>query len=261
MKLTPKLRRNLIIGAVAFASIATPSYAIFGIGDIVFDPTNYAQLVSQLTTLQSQYTMLHNNLTHFSWKNTWQTTKNQLEHVPFSSVFGETAGFDVALTTNNPTAAQSAWRNSTLQTNSNATSYVGSQPSGSVARSQLAAIEATDATSAQCVAAVGAYRAAVTVNATAEASLQSSQLDNDDDTNSQTQQLNLVNAAQAQQLVEMKQQGMLHACLAQQMAVASMQQRNAQANDLNTWGFVQQQHQTNNVNPAGSSNTWTTYLP
>jgi hypothetical protein len=59
----------------------------------------------------------------------------------------------------------------------------------------------------------------------------------------------------------MKQQGMLHACLAQQMAVSNMQQRNAAANDLNTWGFVQQQRQMNNANPTGGSSTWTTYLP
>ena len=261
MRLLPKTRNRVIVATVAFLCVATPSFALFGLGDIVFDPTNYAELITQATTAYSHYKAFISNVQHFTLKQSWQTAKNQLEHVPFKSVFGETAGFDVALTTNNQLAAQAAWGNATEQVNSGATTYLASQPVGGTARSQLATVEAMDATSPACMNAVGAYRAAVASNASAEQDLQSNQLDGDDDTNSEVQQLNLVNAAQAQQLVEMKQQGMLHACLAQQMAVSNMQQRNAAAHDLNTWGYVQQQRQINNVSPAGSSTTWTTYLP
>ncbi len=53
MKLTLTNRRKWLIGAgAALLLTATPSFALFGIGDIVFDPTSYASLVSQLTTLQ-----------------------------------------------------------------------------------------------------------------------------------------------------------------------------------------------------------------
>lgn len=261
MKLTPKLRRSLVLGGIAFGLVATPSFALFGVGDVVFDPTNYAELVTQATTAYSHLQAFEASVTHFSLKSQWMTARNNLEHVPFSDAFGETSGMDTALTSNNSAASQAAWQNATVQTNSGATTYLATQAPGSFARSQFAAIEATDATAAQCIGAVGAYRAAVASNAQAEADLQIQQMDGDDDTNSEVQQLNLVNAAQAQQLVEMKQQGMLHACLAQQMAVASMQRRNAAANDLNTWGFVQQQRQVNDANPTGGSSTWTTYLP
>ncbi len=261
MKLSPKIRRNTLIGVALFAACATPSFAIFGLGDIVFDPTNYAELITQATTAYSQYRAFVSNVEHFTWKQGWQTEKNQLEHVPFADVFGETDGMDLALTTNNSFAAKAAWNNSTVQVSSGATTYLASQPSGGASRSQLAMIESIDATSPTCLNAVGAYRAAVATNASAEQDLQSSQLDNNDDTNSEVQQLNLLNAAQAQHLVELKQQGMLHACLAQQTAVVNMQQRNAAAHDLNTWGTVQQQRQMNNANPAGSSSTWITYLP
>lgn len=261
MKLLPKTRRKLLVATILFAGVATPSFALFGLGDIVFDPTNYAELIAQATTAYNQYKAFVSNVEHFSWKQSWQTEKNQLEHVPFRDVFGETDGMDAALTTNNAPAAQAAWQNSTEQVNGSATTYLASQAAGGSARSQLAMIEAMDSTSPACMNAVGAYRAAVAANADAEQDLQDNQLDGDDDTNSEVQQLNLVNAAQAQQLVEMKQQGMLHACLAQQMAVANMQQRNAAAHDLNTWGTVQQQRQMNNANPAGSSTTWTSYLP
>ena len=261
MKLYTKTRRNVVIGCLAFGCVATPSYAIFGFGDIVFDPTNYAELITQATTAYSHYRAFMSNVEHFSLKQVWQTQLTRLEHVKFRNRFGETDGMDTALTTNNPAAAQAAWQNSTLQVNGAATTYLASQSAGSASRSQLAMIEAVDATSPACMNAVGAYRASVTANATAEDNLQSSQMDGDDSTNSEVQQLNLLNASQSQHLVEVKQQGMLQACQAQQSAIANMQQRNAAANDLNTWGFVAQQRAMTNNNSAGSSTTWTTYLP
>ena len=74
-----KRRKYLLAGGLLLAT-ATPSFALFGIGDIVFDPTSYASLISQLTTLESQYNMLKNNITHFSVKQQWQTTLNALKN-------------------------------------------------------------------------------------------------------------------------------------------------------------------------------------
>jgi hypothetical protein len=59
----------------------------------------------------------------------------------------------------------------------------------------------------------------------------------------------------------MQSQGTLQSCLAGQMTVANMQQRNAAVEDINTAAFVQQQRSTNNVTAASESNTWQTYLP
>ena len=261
MKITPKLRRNLIVGGALFAFVATPSFAILGVGQLVFDPTSYAQLVSQLTTLKMQYTMLENNLVHFSLKTQWQTTLNKMEHVNVANQFGETNGFSVALNTNNPSASAAAWGSATVPVNSSASTFLSSQPANSAGKSQLAMIEASDAASPDCMTAVGAYRAARDANLPAETGLQGQQFDSTSSTNSEIEQLNMLNAAQSQHLVELKAQGVIHACLAQQMAIGNMQQRNAAANDLNTWGFVQGQRQVNNVNPGGSSATWTTYLP
>ena len=48
-------------------------------------------------------------------------------------------------------------------------------------------------------------------------------MDPNDDTNTEVQQLNLLNASQAQHMVELQAQGVIHACLAQQMAIQNMQ--------------------------------------
>jgi hypothetical protein len=256
-----KTHRKWLIAGVALLATATPGFALFGIGDVVFDPTSYANLVKQFTTLQLQYNTIKNNLTHFSAKQQWQSVLTALKTTNVKNLFGETNGMTTALNTNSPTASSTAWTAATVPMSSTTTSYLGSQTVGSAQLAQLALIEASDAVSPDCLTAVGQYRAARTQNATAVSSLASNELDGSSGTNSEVQQLNLLNAAEAQKMAEMQTQGTLQSCLASQMAVANMQQRNAAAIDLNTTAFVQQQRTSNNVNAAREGNTWQTYLP
>jgi hypothetical protein len=260
MKITAR-NRKWIIGGAALLLTATPSFALFGIGDIVFDPTSYASLVSQLTTLQTQYTMLKNNIEHFSFKQQWQTTLHALENVNVRNRFGETNGMTTALNSNSPSASTASWTAATVPVSSDLPTYVSSQTPGSSQMAQLAMIEMSDAVSPDCLTAVGQYRSARSLNATANSSLTANQFDTSTGTNSEVQQLNLLNAAEAQKMTEMQSQGTMQACLASQMAVTNMQQRNAAATDLNTAVFVQAQHTTHDMSAASESNTWQTYLP
>jgi len=254
-------QRKWILGGSLLLLTAAPSFALFGIGDIVFDPTSYASLVSQLTTLQTQYSMLKNNITHFSFKQQWQTTLTALEHVNVANLFGETNGMTVALNSNAPSASSTAWTSATVPLGSGTSTYLQGQAAGSAERSQLAMVEMSDSISPDCITAVGQYRAARTQSASGVSSLAAQQLDGSDATNTEVEQLNLLNAAEAQKMAEMQHQGTMQACLASQMALANMQQRNAAAADLNTAAFVQSQRQMNNMNAASESNTWSTYLP
>jgi len=224
-------------------------------------PTSYASLVSQLTTLETQYKMLKNNITHFSIKQQWQTTLHTLENANVANMFGETAGIRIALNTNSPSTSTTAWKTATVSMNSSVSSYLQGQLLGSSRLSQLAMIETADSISPDCLTAVGQYRSNRTENATANSSLLSDQFDSTDSTNSEVQQLNLLNAAEAQKLSEMQAQGTLHTCLAGQMTVANMERRNAAVEDLNTAVFVQQQRAANDTSAANESNTWQTYLP
>jgi hypothetical protein len=255
-----KHRKWFIVGA-AVVLTATPGFALFGMGDIVFDPTSYASLVSQLTTLETQYKMLKNNVTHFSFKLQWKTTLHALENVNVANMFGETAGIKIALNSNSPSTSATAWKTATVSMNSSTSSYLQGQSLGSARISQLAMVETSDSISPDCLTAVGQYRTNRTENTTANTSLLSDQFDSTDSTNSEVQQLNLLNAAEAQKLSEMQTQGTLHTCLAGQMTVANMERRNAAVEDLNTAVFVQQQHATNDASAASESNTWQTYLP
>jgi len=255
-----KHRKWLIIGAAVLLT-ATPSFALFGLGDIVFDPTSYASLIQQLTTLQMQYNMVKNNIAHFSLKQQWQTTLHTLENVNVANMFGETAGISIALNSNSPSTSATAWKTATMSMNSGASSYFAGQTLGSSRMSQLAMVETSDAISPDCLTAVGQYRTNRSENAGANSSLLSDQFDSGDGTNSEVQQLNLLNASEAQKLSEMQSQGTLQSCLAGQMTVANMERRNAAVEDINTAVFVQQQRAANDVSAAGESNTWQTYLP
>ena len=261
MPLQLKKHSKWLIAGTALLLTATPGFALFGLGDAVFDPTSYGSLVSQLTTLETQYKMLKNNITHFSLKQQWQTTLHTLENVNVANMFGETAGISIALNTNSPSASTTGWKAATISLNGSASSYLQGQSLGGSRMSQLAMIETADSISPDCLTAVGQYLSNRTENATANSSLLSEQFDSSDDTNSEVQQLNLLNASEAQKLSEMQSQGALHTCIAGQMAVANMERRNAAVEDLNTAIFVQQQRASNDTSAANEGNTWQTYLP
>jgi hypothetical protein len=262
MNVTVSIRRKWPVGvALGLALAATPGFALFGVGDIVFDPTSYASLVQQLTTIQMQYNMLKNNVEHFSLKQEWQTTLHVLENVNVANMFGETAGVSIALNSNSPGASTAAWKTATVSLNGGATSYLQSQALGSSRISQLAMIETSDGVSPDCLTAVGQYRNGRSTNSTANNSLLSTQFDNTSATNSEVQQLNLLNAAEAQRMAEMQSQGALQTCVASQMMVSNMERRNAAVEDLNTAVLVQLQRSSNDTSAANEGSTWDTFLP
>ena len=256
-----KNRKKWIIGAAALLLTATPSFALFGLGDIVFDPTSYGNLVSQLTTMETQYRMLKNNIEHFSFKQQWETAFNTMKRANVRDLFGETNGMSTALNTNSPAASSTAWTAATVPVNSTTTTYLAGETPGSAQLSELAMIEASDSVSPDCLTAIGQYRAARAQNTAANNNLTSEQLDGSTASNSEVEQLNLLNAAEAQKMSEMQSQGVLQACLASEMAVGNMQQRNAAALDLNTAAYVAQQRAADDTSAANESNTWDSYLP
>lgn len=254
-------KKWLLGGAFVFAT-ATPSFAIFGIGDVVFDPTSYASLVSQLTTLESQYKSFKSNIVNFSVKAQWQTALNRMKQLQVINRHGETNGMTAALNQDSTSAATTAWTNSGVALSSNITSFLASETLGNSDRlTQLAIVETSDTISPDCLNAIGSYRAARAASVSANASLQADQLDGSSTTNSEVQQLNLVNAAQAQQLNEQQAQGALHACIAQQQTVQNMQQRNQIAYDLNLAARVLAQRAANPTGYVNSTTTYTDYLP
>src|ERR1700709_2255055 len=153
MKVPLAKRRKWLLGAgAALILTATPSFALFGIGDIVFDPTSYASLVSQLTTLENQYKSFKSNIVNFSVKTQWQTTLNKMKQIQVTNSHGETNGMTAALNQNSTTAATTAWTNSSVALSSNTNTYLASEPAGNSDKlTQLAIVETSDTVSPDCL--------------------------------------------------------------------------------------------------------------
>src|SRR5438309_7572886 len=68
------MKRILKLFAIAFVvtTLARPTFAIFGFGDIVFDPSNYAEAIQQLLQMEQQYAQL---------VQTYQMVRSQYDHL------------------------------------------------------------------------------------------------------------------------------------------------------------------------------------
>jgi hypothetical protein len=52
------MKRKLVVCALLSVTLAVPVFAIFGLGDIVFDPSNFEEAVQQLLEMEQQYAQL-----------------------------------------------------------------------------------------------------------------------------------------------------------------------------------------------------------
>ncbi|AXC15978.1 hypothetical protein ACPOL_6768 (plasmid) [Acidisarcina polymorpha] len=260
--------------AVLFGTLvaAVPAHAQFGSG-IVYDPTQSAHAIKQIinetqmagTALKTYnqtvttYNTIYNNLIHFNSKQIWHTLENALLATSVENTYGETSGLQAQLNgqSQNPSLV---WRIMNLALNGTSSSFWAQQAVGASERlSTLAHIEAMDAASTACLGAVGSYNAGRTANLSANNALGTSQFDATTFTNSELEQLNLINVANAQRMQEEHAQGQIHACMAAQAAVANMDKRNAESAALNDAQYVQSQQSSNPTYAGNESGTWTSY--
>lgn len=272
-------RKASVAGMVALL-LVTPAVAQLGYS-IVYDPTSYATLgkiwtsdatmlvkttamLSQMQQLYAnaiqQYNLIRSTTTHFNNKLLWMTAAAQLRAESARDRYGETAGWNTALNGDNPAASTTAWDMATVQV-SPGTYLSGDTLGSSSDLSSLAMVEAFDSSSPNCLNAIGQYRQLQTANARAETALEADQFDTSDSTNSQVEQLNLLNASGVQQMHETQSQGQLEACLVEQTTIANMGQRNAAATAINDAAIAAQEQAANNTNFANESNSWQNDLP
>jgi hypothetical protein len=213
--------------------------ALFGIPDLVIDLIQEAnsmkqviQEIQMVASLQQQYEHLKAQAMQFKQKGTWLTIGKQVANVSTANTAGETIPWD-SLTRGNPADARQAWSAATVAVQPN--QLLRNESVGSSAiLAHLASVETIDRASVQCLATISQYRADTARNRSAYTSLENAQLDGSDGTNSEIQQLNLINAANAQAANERRSQGNIQACLAEQQTLANKIQRDALTQNLNT---------------------------
>ena len=206
------------------------------------------------------YNTIFNNLKYFNTKQIWKTAENALMNSSVQNSYGETSGLQAQLNGQGQNAS-TVWKIMNLAISSTSSSFWGNQIVGASDRlSTLAHIEAMDAASTQCLAAVGAYNASRTTNLPANTALNTSIYDTTASTNSEVEQLNLINVSNSQRMEEQHAQGQLQACMAAQNAVNNMDKRNAASLTINDASYKLTQQASNPTYAGNESSTWTTYF-
>ena len=205
------------------------------------------------------YNTIFNNLKYFNSKQIWKTAENALMNDSVQNTYGETAGLQSQLNGQSQNSSL-VWKIMNLAISGTSSSFWGNQIVGQSDRlSTLAHIEAMDAASSQCLAAEGAYQASRTNNLTANSALNTSIYDTTNATNSEVEQLNLLNMSDSQSMEEAHAQGQLHACMAAQAAVANMDKRNQESLTVNDANYKLTQQANNPTYLGNGSSTWTSY--
>lgn len=206
------------------------------------------------------YNTIFNNLKYFNSKQIWKTAENALMNSSVQNQYGETSGLQAQLNGQGQNAG-TVWKIMNLAISGTSSSFWGNQIVGASDRlSTLAHIEAMDAASTQCLAAVGAYNASRSTNLPANSALINSIYDTTAGTNSEVEQLNLINVSNAQRMEEQHAQGQLQACMAAQNAVSNMDKRNAASLTINDASYKLTQQASNPTYAGNESSTWTTYF-
>lgn len=252
-----------------------PAAALFGFGDIVFDPSsyatlghiweqdisNYAKIVETVTQLERIYTngLQTYNLAHamsqsFSGANKaeWATIAQMAVADYTRDQYGESRMWSSAVN-GNPNQVGAAWQMATLALDNG--TYLASQtPGASPGLARLASIEAIDGSSTKCLATISQYRGNLLTNQLGPIlKLAIARADGTAATNSEIQQLNIVAAQHEQSNNELYAQGQINACLVEQQILSNKMVRDNQVEALNTYAKVTSLYASKPTMPTGFS--------
>lgn len=240
-------RKAFVILAIV-AAAAVPSWAILGLGDVVFDPSNYAEAVQHLAQLQQQYMQL---------VQIYQQTRQQYEQLVWMARMvpvNMRARYRAAVTpwanttAPNTYGTTSAWVDSMNSGADVATGYgqatqklgdygsaIGNIPADQVDRvkTSYATVELTDGANQQAMTTIGRIRANAPAIENTLNALEEDSLSSDPQMNTEVAVLNKINAANLIGLRNAQDTNQVLAALAEQQIVASKRTRDAEAAAIN----------------------------
>lgn len=242
-----KISKALVSLLIA-ASLAAPALAILGFGDIVFDPSNYAQAVQQLLEMQRQYQQL---------VNTYQTLRSQYEHLqrmarrvpvdmasryralatPWRSssatnTYGTTAGWIAGINTG---VAVSPGYARAVHHLADYGAGIASIPADQLERvkTTYATVELTDGANLHGIETVGRLRANAGAVEAAIQGLEDDSLSSNPEMNTEIAVLNKINAAHLIAVRNLQDTNKLLVALTEAQVVSAKRTRDAEAHAIN----------------------------
>jgi type IV secretion system protein TrbJ len=251
MKITRKVKGIAAAGLSLVAlglAYTPPAKALFGLEEFAMIAKLIAienQLIHIYSTNMDTYNQakaMVQRFTHLD-RQFWITQGMGRVNDYTQNKYGETIAWR-GLVNGNPSVAAGAWSNASLELKDNP-----SFAQSASAKSALASIEVIDGTNSRCLQVIAQYRQNASANQQQIQALQNSF----NGANSQMQQLEVMNAANAQAANESRAQGELQSCLAEQQAEAAKVTRDQITETLNFNTQKQGLAATTNVAMGGIS--------
>jgi type IV secretion system protein TrbJ len=239
---------------VLMALLPAQTYALFGIPEIVFDPSavaslghiwdedisNGAKLVkefNQLVTITNQLVTSYQFAVQMAQqiqhpqRMMWNTIAMRAANEYTQNAYGETILWPNMMN-GMPGLAAGAWQQSTQAIKPMPMYFAGDVPGSSHRMAQLATAEAIDGSSTKCLGLLAQYRQSEVQNQSQIAALRSAILDASGAQNTYVALANLANAQQAQLLDRNITGNEMQACLVEQQALANKAQRDQTVENL-----------------------------
>jgi hypothetical protein len=243
------MNRRIVVFLVAALTLAAPTFAILGVGDIVFDPSNFEEAVQQLLQLQQQYGQL---------VQTYQMIRSQYQHMVYmakrvpvnmavryralatpwrnssaTNTYGITAGWTTGINTGLDVSGGYSAATQPLRDYGSAMWNI---PGDQIERVKLnyATVELTDGANRYGMQTIGQLRGSATAVERAIRDLEDDSLSSDPDMNTEIAVLNKINAANLIAIRNTQDTNKLLVALAEQQIVEAKRKRDAEAQAINT---------------------------
>ncbi len=240
--------RKLAVAVVLIAVAAAPATALLGIGDIVYDPTNYAQALQRFAQMQQQlaqlvqtYQLITKQYNQMLWMA--QSVPGNMSVLyralatPWlgstaTNTYGTTAGWIHAINSGLGAAAGYGQATQPLGTYG---SGLGHVPADQLPRIQTtyANVELTDGASVSAIETIGRMRANAPFVETAIDNLEDDSLSSDPRMNTEIAVLNKINAAHLITVRNTQDANKLLVGLAEQQLIEAKRTRDAEAQAIN----------------------------
>jgi type IV secretion system protein TrbJ len=242
------LKRYTVVLVILLLAIETPALALFGLGDIVFDPTSYGELVSQLAQMEQQYEQLIRSYQMLRnqydwWVRMGQTIPQQMMNTlrtpstPWSAFSADDAYGSLGpwvQAVNQGYGAAAGYKNATqaLTAMAGALSKV---PAGQADRikNAVATVELTDGANVSDMDLLGKLRTNATAMQGAIAGLEAASLSADPNLNTEIAVLNKINVAGVLNVKSAQDTNKLLAALAEQRIIEAKRTRDAEVQAIN----------------------------
>jgi type IV secretion system protein TrbJ len=237
------MKNRIAVTLLLVMLLGGPLYAVLGIGDVVFDPTSYANAVLMMGELVKSYEQLRSafNLQTFlattvpvnmvARYQTPTTTWQNLQ-VP-SDAFGNLGPWTQQV--NQGGQAQVAYNSASVGLRTYGSGLAQLSPDERVkVASQYASVELTDGTNINSMETIGQLRANARTTDQALAGLESDSLSSDPAMNSEIAVLNKINAATVAHIRAARDTNLLLLGTLEQQLAESKRRRDADVTEINT---------------------------